>query len=606
MLLLSLLFLSLFDLVVPSAPRPTHGVVSENDELKIVLLPFNKPMLAWGGYNDTIHTDGWSYLAIYSNETVSNALQARAAGFIEGALTHQRIWEFATNHNNDYSWSPKLRDYVDTNNKWMNDQIKRAASIASGTKDSIYWEQVSLLLEQQKGLYAGYNKYAASGQTISEELMLSLSMHSDMDTLCPLFGGCGSKYASKSASSNSATAKTMNGKPDDENDDAPPSAPPSAPNRMKDHCSVIVKLVPKKNELYTAHTTWTGFEDMTRIFKMYDLPYSFSSTGSTSATETAVVPGSRIAFSSYPGNLFSTDDWYTLSSGLAVTETTIDNHNTTLWKHVVPTGTVLTWIRTMVANRLATNGPDWASSFSKYNSGTYNNEFHVVDYNLFEKYTNNLDNSDDDDDTSSLLLPLNVLTIVDQMPGHVEIMDMTSRLNENGYWSSYNRPGLPKTYAIANYTETVKEYGNHYSHQYSSRGQLFQLLHSQITDEDQLKRVMRFNQFNNSNLPKSITNQMCASGPSASNAISERGDLTPLSSNCGSDVNQQDEGGIDMKYTTAQLMKEKEGLGAVAQSGPTYDDQPVFVWSNSPFKNVSHVGQPDRWEFPYVVVDWFL
>jgi hypothetical protein len=118
---------------------------------------------------------------------------------------------------------------------------------------------------------------------------------------------------------------------------------------------------------------------MTRIFKMYDLPYSFSSTGSTSATETAVVPGSRIAFSSYPGNLFSTDDWYTLSSGLAVTETTIDNHNTTLWKHVVPTGTVLTWIRTMVANRLATNGPDWASSFSKYNSGTYNNEFHVVD-----------------------------------------------------------------------------------------------------------------------------------------------------------------------------------------------------------------------------------
>ena len=595
MLFFSLLCLSLFDVVVPSAPRPTLGVVIENEELKIVNLPYEAALLAWGGYNDTIHTDGWSYLAIYSNKSSSNVLQARAAGFVEGALTHQRIWEFATNHGNDYNWSPKLRSYIETNNKWIKDQITRAAS-TTGTKDSMYWEQVSLLLEQQEGLYLGYNKYATSGQNISQELMLSLSMHSDMDTLCPLFGGCGSVSESESET-NSLAVKNV---------------PPSAPNRLKDHCSVIVKLVPNKKELYTAHTTWTGFEDMTRIFKMYELPYSFSSTSDTTDFKTTI-PGSRIAFSSYPGNLFSTDDWYTLSSGLVVTETTIDNHNTTLWKHVVPTGTVLTWIRTMVANRLATNGPNWADTFSKYNSGTYNNEFHVVDYNLFQKHNQNLEkihknnhqtNTTTTTATTTLsTLPSNVLTIIDQMPGHIEIMDMTSRLNQNGYWSSYNRPGLPNTYAIANYTATVKEYGNHYSHQYSSRGQLFQLLHSTIVDEAHLKMVMRFNQFNNTNISNEITNQMCANGPSASNAISERGDLTPLSSNCGNDVTQQDEGGIDMKYTTAQLMK-GEGLSAVAQSGPTYDDQPVFVWSTSPFVNTSHVGQPDRWEFPYVAVDW--
>ena len=46
-------------------------------------------------------------------------------------------------------------------------------------------------------------------------------------------------------------------------------------------------------------------------------------------------------------------------------------------------------------------------------------------------------------------------------------------------------------------------------------------------------------------------------------------------------------------------------LTTIAQSGLTYDDQPAFVWSKSPFWNeTSHLGQPDEWRFPYVRVDW--
>ena len=76
---------------------------------------------------------------------------------------------------------------------------------------------------------------------------------------------------------------------------------------------------------------------MTRIYKLYDLPYAASASG-------GIIPGRRIATSSYPGNLFSTDDWYTLGSGLAVTETTIDNHNTDLWVEVKPTTGALTCV----------------------------------------------------------------------------------------------------------------------------------------------------------------------------------------------------------------------------------------------------------------------
>lgn len=51
-------------------------------------------------------------------------------------------------------------------------------------------------------------------------------------------------------------------------------------------------------------------------------------------------------------------------------ETTIENYNKDLWKHVHPVGTVPEWLRNIVANRLARTAPEWASIFSKYNSGT--------------------------------------------------------------------------------------------------------------------------------------------------------------------------------------------------------------------------------------------
>ena len=257
----------------------------------------------------------------------------------------------------------------------------------------------------------------------------------------------------------------------------------------------------------------------------------------------------------------------------------------------------------MVANRLGSSGPSWAQAFGLHNSGTYNNEWHLVDYNVFDASRK----------SGVVLLP-NLLTIVDQMPGNIEVADATGTLKAAGYWASYNRPGLPGTWALANYTETVEAYGDHYSHAKAARAQLFQRLQGSIVDETSLKKVMRFNRFDDPALPRAITNQMCGSGPSASNAISERGDLTPTASNCAADVAQQDEGGIDMKYTSAELMLGSSsgggggggyGLRAVAQSGPTYDDQPVFVWSASPFaNNTAHAGQPDRWEFPYVTVGW--
>jgi hypothetical protein len=49
---------------------------------------------------------------------------------------------------------------------------------------------------------------------------------------------------------------------------------------------------------------------------------------------------------------------------------------------VVPQS-VLEGIRSTVANRLALTGAEWVEIFKNYNSGTYNNQWMVVDYNQF-------------------------------------------------------------------------------------------------------------------------------------------------------------------------------------------------------------------------------
>merc|ERR1711915_1130081 len=111
--------------------------------------------------------------------------------------------------------------------------------------------------------------------------------------------------------------------------------------------------------------------------KKYTLPFKMSPENQT------VVPGHTMSFSSYPGVIYSGDDFTITSSGLTILETTIGNSNPDLWKFVRPHGSVLEGIRAVVATRLATGGKTWTSIFSKHNSGTYNNQWMVVDNKLF-------------------------------------------------------------------------------------------------------------------------------------------------------------------------------------------------------------------------------
>jgi len=78
-----------------------------------------------------------------------------------------------------------------------------------------------------------------------------------------------------------------------------------------------------------------------------------------------------------------------------------------------------------IANHLATNSSEWCYYFAQNNSGTYNNEWMIVDYNLFEPGKE---------------LVNNTLWVLEQLPGEVHSEDVTNVLKSQGYWASYNIP----------------------------------------------------------------------------------------------------------------------------------------------------------------------
>ena len=116
-------------------------------------------------------------------------------------------------------------------------------------------------------------------------------------------------------------------------------------------CSALIKVLPDLSDIYSSHVTWNSYESMIRILKKYRLEVR-----RTADPDSPMIAGHSMSFSSYPGLLYSGDDFTVLSSGLVSMETTNGNSNADLWKYIKPTGQVLEGIRATVANRLATTG----------------------------------------------------------------------------------------------------------------------------------------------------------------------------------------------------------------------------------------------------------
>ena len=440
----------------------------------------DKSAAAWGNFTDqTMHPSAFGELFVFTNgESFNDTVQMYAAGYLEGSLTYVRNYQHWEN----------LQSYVNANFKndqmpaiigqWMNEQDAWVRqNIASNHSD--LWQQMANLYAQFDGLVAGHTAHAGSLYKMSRlDFMVTNGIGDLLDLIPALDPSVQPDWARM-------TEQEM-----------------IAAIALRGHCSGFIKVTGNYSDLFAGHSSWFTYSSMLRIFKHYNLAVSSPDSN-----------GKQMSFSSYPSLLSSLDDFYMLHhSNMVMVQTTNGILNQTLYKKVTNKA-LLAWHRVRLANMMADSGEEWANIVSQYNSGTYNNQYMVVDYKLF---------------TPGKALPDNTLWVTEQIPGLMMSADVTQQL-ERGYWPSYNVPYFPEIYELSGYTEfTQKFQATHpqavagVSYQLAPRAMIFRRDQGKAVDIESFKRVLRSNDYRTD--PYSHDNPFAA--------ICSRGDLAGQTGGC--------------------------------------------------------------------------
>jgi hypothetical protein len=485
----------------------------------------DKTGAAWGQFQDTLNQTGWGILDARTGASYADNVQMYAIGYLEGFLTAPRVIQAFDNMIARKSPAPQLYNFFNQNIQWSRSQ----ASSQSGV--SALWRHVGVLFSQLDGLVAGYNANAQilSLPSLNSTQLFALSSEPDMSVIdYYLFPDTRPDWTTLS-----------------------PNELDSIITGAFDRCSVLIKTLPDFSDLYFAHDTWASYADMNRIYKHYYFDLQDSS-----------VKGKGLSTSSYPGVLFSIDDFYMTTGGLAVTETTNSIYNNSQYDLVTPQS-LLTWVRIRTANALSNSAPEWANYTKQYWSGTYPNQWMIVDYKLF---------------TPGQPLQPNTLWVMEEIPSMTQQRDQTPFL-ARGHWPSYNVAFYPDIYVASGYPAMIATQGPEHSYDLAPRAKIFRRDVCNVKDENSLRYIMRYNEwqtdpFSDMNSGRSIAarKDLYAANPSAS-------------------------GAIDTKYTTYKNFMNGQ---AYIINGPTNQDQPTFAWSTYPYPPVSHEGQPDVFNFNWL------
>lgn len=501
-----------------------------------------KGKIATGRYRNAVNETGWGILEVETFKEFEPEIQAYAAGVAEGVLTKLQIYYHYRNTIEDLckgykAYCDRLYRYLNRNLAW----IKSRVSEEDNT--NIYWRQVNLTFTQLTGIWHGYSRQSYSptvGFDANSVFMLQLSGELfDLD-----------KFLKKKASIF---------------DDPEPG-----------RCSGLVKITEGNTDLLMSHVAMSGYNTMNRVLKMYKFAF-----------DPQDVPGHTYSFSGYPGALASADDYTLVSSGLLSIETTISVFNETLYtsKFIKPEGQLHCWVRSTIANQLARTAEEWTEIFAKHNSGTYNNQWTVVDYKLFQP--------------GKELPNKGVIWVLEQVPGFTESKDVTWFLRKYRYWPSYNIPYLKKISHMSGFDKKSDE-NNWWRWGFSPRAKIFHRDQHKVKDIESLRALMRYNNYQHDEFSR------CSCNPpyTAEAGIAARGDLNPANGTYEiSGMGHRNHGSLDYKGTNYELFKK---LQIQAQGGPTYDPLPPFNWVTTDLHGpgTNHYGQPSLWKFKPFVTEW--
>ena len=484
--------------------------------------------IATAFYKDTLSETGWDFLSITTNNFFDDKIQAEAAGRLEGSLTKNRIF---THYNNMLSSSGKLKN--DTY-EFFKRQEEFLLSKKNEYKDNSILFNAYLLYLQFNGLREQYNA------EVDDNMKIDNIEFNVMNSFGDIFD--------------------IDAKYNRPNFDEMTKEEIYDYFLFNNHCSALFKIKDDLSDIFFGHNSWFNYNMMTRIFKEYNLNFNDRS-----------IHSHNVMFSSYPGAIVSNDDFYLTSKGLIVIETTNTNYNTSSYD-LITAESLLCWQRVQISNRMAKTAKDWTQIFSQFNSGTYNNQYMVLDTKgvEFGNYTKIEDNS---------------LMIIEQMPGMVEINDVTDYL-KFGYWPSYNVPFGKNISKNANITETIKSNPKRKMELYSeydscSRAKIMRRDQNNVTDIESMKYFMQYNDYKNDPF----------SDKKPTESIAARGDIREENPGCF--------GAYDTKLGSVKELKENKIKTIYLYSGATKQVTPYLNFKSKGCEKISHEGIPDEPDFSW-------
>ena len=550
-------FLSFYLIILSSEIEPQTANIyysKVSNKYKVKYEPINKETsLAYLKYTPSYEKEGWDKLIVSSSDKpdsiYSDSTKNYGMGYLEGYVTYKRIYDHYRNNNNYKFYKNKgiMPEYLENFFISNLNYIKKMCDLYSETDP--YFHEVNNYYYQMIGILDGYNS------RVIEEKNKNISIDLEQITL-PHFMAIISvgdidelEYLNKSQRVNYTNMTSEEIK-----------------NYVNErlHCSALIKVAPDFSNIWFGHSTWSGYNRLIKMFK----EYRYYPGGKFK------VKANTILVSGYPGAINSNDDFYITDAYLYVMETTNNVFNNSLFDNLTPENFTC-WLRTMLALRLADNGKEWTEIFKKYNSGTYNNQFMILDLKLIN--TEKKDISD------------GALYIIEQLPGYCGVSEVTNYLRK-GYWPSYNTPFIQEIRDLGGYTQILKERPDLYdSYDYSgcARANIFRRDQSSVKDINTFYKLLRYNDFKNDPLSKG----------DPGNVIAYRGDL---------DKSHSCFGATDLKFSSVNDIKNKNGTKKVYLiNGPTKEQQEVFDWSNTtciqsnPTRFKTY-GQVNRYDFDVI------
>jgi hypothetical protein len=345
------------------------------------------------------------------------------AGFVEGVLIQPRLiqyvslWKDLQYGTRDTSGEPGLLNLYNAHPQWLNESI-------SAFQDVLDWRRITVIYQLFLGLLYGYNSVASVREAFAIDEFFA-------------FVALGDSAELKGLVLELRTARI---------------------DRLS-HCTALIVL--SHEDIFFSHGTWADYRDLHSVILHYNLP----------CTE---FPAPRVSLTTQLGLVSSVDDFFINSNGLMIFETTVTLQNRSLSDNVRP-ATVMNWMGTILAAFVAENVSGWADAFLAHNSGTYNNEYFVVDSKLLR---------------GGARVPANLVRSVLQLPGPWRFEeDLTDELYREGFIASFN---VPKNQAGARMMEWDRAGGAAGCSYYECPRYLISKRESpRLSDWETFKRFMR-------------------------------------------------------------------------------------------------------------------